>query len=301
MAAEGAKKNHILITGGRGFIGGYLANHLNKSGFKVTTISRGTIDNERHLCADLTNEDKTLDLAKRLPPVDTIIHCAAIAHGEKPPGDYSVADFNTLIVENIIKAFAENDPHWIFMSSISVYGDFHSELSIPITREPKPIDSYGIGKLRDERLFISNCHNIDILRLMPVYAKNNLRDIRKRVFIPYTNFKISLRPAPLYSICSLDKVLTAIEGCMKRKPSQRIIQVGDPLPVSQADFLAWFAGRPIPVPQLILRFIVFILPKRFSFLREISFMIKKFGLNNIYDIGSIDLTKNRCQSNKFEN
>ena len=57
------------------------------------------------------------------------------------------------------------------MSSISVYGDFHSELSIPITREPKPIDSYGIGKLRDERLFISNCHNIDILRLMLVYAK----------------------------------------------------------------------------------------------------------------------------------
>ena len=88
---------------------------------------------------------------------------------------------------------------------------------------------------------------------------------------------------------------------MNRKPSQRIIQVGDPLPVSQADFLAWFAGRPIPVPQLILKFIVFILPKRFSFLREVSFMIKKFGLNNIYDIGSIDLTKNRCQSNKFEN
>ena len=66
MAAEGAKKNHILITGGRGFIGGYLANHLNKSGFKVTTISRGTIDNERHLCADLTNEDKkTIELTRR--------------------------------------------------------------------------------------------------------------------------------------------------------------------------------------------------------------------------------------------
>ena len=76
---------------------------------------------------------------------------------------------------------------------------------------------------------------------------------------------------------------------MDYKFGQRIIQVGDSQPVSQGDLVNWFPGRSIPVPQLLFRSMVSILPKRLASLRNISFMLKKLGLNNIYEIGCLEL------------
>ena len=289
MLAEGLIKGHILITGGTGYIGGYLSNKLMNAGYRVTTVSRSVSVNTNHICVDLTNQETLNDLAKTLSSVDTIIHCAAIAHGEKPAGNYSVADFNTLISNSILKAFDHHKIRWIFISSISVYGELYSESSIPLTRCPKPTDSYGTGKLRDEGLFISTCSHLDILRLMPVYDSLNFQDIRKRVFLPATNVKILIRPAPLYSICNLAEVLTVVKQCMDYKSGQRIIQVGDSQPVSQADLVSWFPGRSVPVPQFLFRAIVSLLPKRLASLGNVRFMLKKLGLNNVYEVGCLEL------------
>ena len=73
------------------------------------------------------------------------------------------------------------------MSSISVYGEVDLESSIPLTLVPKPADSYGVGKLRDEDLLISNCSHLSILRLTPVYDSQNLQDIKKKGF--FTKYK----------------------------------------------------------------------------------------------------------------
>tara|TARA_B100000768_G_scaffold177068_1_gene190723 strand:+ start:565 stop:1443 length:879 start_codon:yes stop_codon:yes gene_type:complete len=289
MVAEGLIKGHILITGGTGYVGGYLSNKLVNAGYRVTTVSRSVGGNNNHICADLTNQAALIDLAKKLSSVDTIIHCAAIAHGEKSAGNYSVADFNTLISNNILKAFDRRQIRWIFISSISVYGELYSESSIPLTQCPKPTDSYGTGKLRDERLFISNCSHLDILRLMPVYDSLNLQDIRKRVFLPTTNLKILIRPAPLYSICNVEEVLAVVKQCMDYSSGQRIIQVGNSQPVSQAVLVSWFPGKSIPVPQFLFRAMVSLLPKRLGSLRNIRFMLKKLGLNNIYEVGCLEI------------
>ena len=282
-------KGHILIMGGSGFVGGYLANGLIKAGYRVTTVSRTVGSNDSHICADLTNEKTVVDLAKKLSSVDTIIHCAALAHGEKPGENYSTADFNTLISNNIIKAFDKRQLRWIFMSSISVYGEVYSESSVPLTLVPKPADSYGVGKLRDEELFISNCSHLSILRLMPVYDSQNLQDIKKRAFLPNTKVKIMIRPAPLYSLCNVDEVLTSVKKCMNYGSGQRIIQVGDPQPISQKELVNWFSGSAIPVPQLLFRVLIFLLPKRVVLFRTIGFMLKKLGFNNIYEIGSMEI------------
>ncbi|MAA58261.1 MAG: hypothetical protein CL855_07360 [Cryomorphaceae bacterium] len=289
MVAEGAMKGHILITGGTGFVGGYLANGLIKAGYKVTTVSRGIGRDESHICADLTHEETAFNLAKKLSSVDTVIHCAAIAHGEKPPKNYSTADFNTLISNNILKAFDRRQLRWIFMSSISVYGEVDLESSIPLTLLPKPADSYGVGKLRDEDLFISNCSHLSILRLMPVYDSQNLQDIKKRTFLPNTKVKIMIKPPPSYSLCNVDEVLTSVKKCMNYVSGQRIILVGDPQPISQNELVSWFSGRSIPVPQLLFRVLVFLLPKRVVLFRTIGLMLKKLGFNNIYEIGCIEL------------
>ncbi len=98
-----------------------------------------------------------------------------------------------------------------------------------------------------------------------------------------------IRPAPLYSICNLEEVLTVVKKCMDYKSGQRIIQVGDSQPVSQKDLVSWFSGKSIPVPQLLFTTMIFLLPKRVALFRSISLMLKKLGLNNIYEIGYKEL------------
>jgi nucleoside-diphosphate-sugar epimerase len=291
-----AKKGHILITGGTGFIGSYLSNGLVNAGYKVTTVSRSLGINGSHICADFTDRKSLTDLANQLCKVDTIIHCAAIAHGQKPPKNLSTSDYNTLISKNILNAFDKAKIRWIFLSSISVYGDMHSESAIPLILSPNPIDSYGLGKLRDEKLFISNCNNLDILRIMPVYNSQNLQDIRKRVFLPKINKKIHIQPEPYYSICEVEEVLNAVKRCMIYKSGQRLTQVGDLQQISQKDLGKWFPGKPIPVPQILFRAAVSLLTKKISVLRNISFMLKKLGLNNIYEIGCIELVQVKSDS-----
>ena len=298
MVIEKTIKGHVLITGGTGYIGGYLSSKLVNLGYKVTSLSRSVHRSVDHVCVDLTNQEAIADLAKRLPSVDTIIHCAANAGGEGSPENQSIADFNTLIVKNILKTFKRHQINWIFISSISVYGKLHSETSIPIIRAPKPISSYGVGKLRDEELFISNCRILNILRLMPVYDSQNLQNIRKRVFLPNTNLKIMIRPSPRYSICNLNEVLIAVKNCMEYKSGQRIIQVGNSEPISQADLVNWFPGISIPIPQILFRVMVCLLPNKLTLLRNTGFMLKKLGLNNIYEVGCKELVSKKYNSLK---
>ena len=288
MAELGLKK-HILITGGTGYIGNYLRSKLLKSGYKVTSVSRSIGFNNNHFGIDLANKKLVEEFAHALPHVDIIIHCAAIAHGEKPPKNYSVADFNSLITKNLLKAFKNNKVHWIFFSSISVYGETYSKSQTPIIFSPKSADNYGKGKLIDESLFISKCKNLDILRLMPVYDSENLEDIKKRVYFPKTNVKIAIWPSPFYSICNIEKVLFAVQRCIRYGSGKRISHVGDIEPASQKDLLKWFSGSTIFLPQVLFSIVFFLLPKKFLFFTTIALMIKKLALNNIYEIGVREL------------
>ena len=68
----------------------------------------------------------------------------------------SIAEFNTLISSNLPQMLLiAIKIRWIFISTISVYGDLNSRFTVPLTQSPKPTDSYGVGKLHDEGLFIS--------------------------------------------------------------------------------------------------------------------------------------------------
>ena len=276
---------HILITGGAGYIGSYLSGNLTKNGYRVTCVSRSIEGNKSNICVDLTDQNAVFKLANKLSTVDTIIHCAAIAHGEKPPKNYSIASFNTKITKNLLNAFASHRLHWIFMSSISVYGDVYTESQIPIIFSPESSDSYGSAKLCDENLLISRCEHLDILRLMPVYDSKNLQDIKKRVYLPKTNIKIMINPSPLYSICNIKNVLSAVQNSMNHSSGQRITQVGDAEAVSQKELTTWFSGKAILIPQSVFKLTSFLLPKKFKFFKNVAFMLKKIGLDNTYEIG----------------
>ena len=80
------------------------------------------------------------------------------------------------------------------------------------------------------------------------------------------------------------------------KSGQRLTQVGDRQQISQKDLGEWFPGKAIPVPQFLFRAGVSLLTKKISVFKNISFMLKKLGLNNIYEIGSIELVQEETTS-----
>ena len=282
------KKIHVLITGGNGIVGKYLTSNLTDAGYFVSTVSRSNVKKSNHFIADLTNLNSVIELATKLQPVHHIIHCAAIAHGEKPPPSYTIDSFNSLISQNLINAFDMQNVHWIFMSSISVYGNYHSHSFVPITINPNPADKYGKGKLSDESLFLSKCKNLDILRLCPVYGNNHVKDIKKRVFIPGTRIKIKIYPSPLYTLCKLEDVLNFVQNSLAQCNGKRISQVGENYAIYQSNLLERFPGKVFPVPQFIFK-LTFIILSKIYFLKHIALMVKKLGMNNIYEVGIREL------------
>jgi len=285
-------KKHILVTGGSGFIGSAVVQSLLDIGYIVTSVSRNPNNSDHSFSLDLTNNTKVSDFIKKIQPIDVVIHCAAIAHGEKIPKSYTVSEFNSKMINNLVAAFSEKQPHWIFLSSVSVYGNSYYQVPIQMERLPLPSDSYGQGKLCDERSLISNCNHLDILRLMPTYNSYKNKDIKKRIFIPKTAIKLRILPPPRYNFCHIDVVIEKVSACLCQTPGLRLHQVGNPLPTSQDDLLKVFSGPSIVIPQILFKFILYLLPGKFGLFGNIRFMIKKLGLSNTYELGVRELEKN---------
>lgn len=284
-------KEHILVTGGSGFIGSAIVQSLLDAGYRVTSISRNSHKIKDLVSVDLTSSSEVCEFIKKSKPIDVVIHCAAIAHGEIPPKNYTVSEFNSAMINNLISAFSEKQPHWIFLSSISVYGESYCHNPIQIEESPLSSDDYGKGKLYDERRLINACNHLDILRLMPTYDSYKNKDIKKRIFIPKTDIKLRIFPPPQYHFCHIDVVIEKVSICLVQAPGLRLHQVGNPMPTSQIDLLKAYSGLSIAIPQIFFKFLLLLLPNNLRLFKRIRFMIKKLGISNIYDLGEIELEK----------
>tara|TARA_R100000081_G_C4820247_1_gene179232 strand:- start:3477 stop:4427 length:951 start_codon:yes stop_codon:yes gene_type:complete len=116
----------ILITGGTGFIGSYMANHLYDTGHDVTICdnnSRGVLDSFvehiKFIECDLTDKSQ---LSKLDTDYDCVYHFAAInGTGNFYSIPHLVLKINTLININILDWCVENDIKILSTSSSEVY------------------------------------------------------------------------------------------------------------------------------------------------------------------------------------
>ena len=172
----------ILVTGGAGFIGRYLVEHLLK-------------DNEITIYDDLSNSSKEkifpliskgaefvkgdiLDfklLARSTKDIDTIIHLAAksdVSESVIHPEITSSVNVNGTI--NVLKCCAQNKiKKIIFASSAAVYGNC-KDLAITEESKTEPLSPYGASKLSAENEIknYANEFGFDaiILRMFNVYG-----------------------------------------------------------------------------------------------------------------------------------
>ena len=151
----------ILVTGAKSYIGTSFENHLKRWSVDYQVDTVDMIDGSwRH---------------KDFHGYDSVFHVAGIAHqketSENASSYYSVN--RDLAVETAKKAKADGVPHFVFLSSMSVYGLDTGVITRDI--QPCPTTNYGKSKWEAEQLLqelADNSFGIAVLRPPMVYGKN---------------------------------------------------------------------------------------------------------------------------------
>ncbi len=208
----------FLITGAAGFIGTALCSRLSSDnkvvGIDLTKshVNHAKITWEQ---ADLTDGDSVAVICEKYFP-DVVIHCAGIAHQKIGAVDsVTYMRVNSEATENIAKAAAKSNPdvHFIFLSSVSVYGEGPQITPVPSSGATgqaqisqikqiktnnksvgedgkcRPSSDYAVSKLDAERRLIAlsdkgTLNSLVILRLAPVYDFDWSFNLDRRVLAP---------------------------------------------------------------------------------------------------------------------
>lgn len=86
---------------------------------------------------------------------DVVIHLAAIAHANRSNKDpFSTFDHSMRTLENVLDSVRENRPHFIYLSSSMVYGNFDGD-TVTEDRRCEPMGIYGALKYGAEKLVIA--------------------------------------------------------------------------------------------------------------------------------------------------
>jgi UDP-glucose 4-epimerase len=218
---------NLLITGSRGFIGNYFRR---KYGEKHN-ISTFSFQN---------NDFNALDLTK----TNTILHLSALVHqmdGASKEEYFKINVDNTMTLAK--KAKKHGVRHFIFMSSVKVYGE---ENDTPYTETTlcKPEDDYGKSKLEAEnqlRMLEEETFTISIIRTPIVYGygvKANIQNLIQLVNrVPVLPFGgIGNRRSMVY-IGNLCKMIDKI--CETQQSG--IFLAGDDTPVSTTKLIELIA------------------------------------------------------------
>ncbi len=152
----------VLVTGGSGFIGSNLIDHLIEKGYEVENID---LQGPGHR-VDVRNLDSLMKFVGRSEP-DVIVHLAAVASVtlcEKKRHDCYTT--NVLGTRNIAKVAAQYGVRVVFSSSSAVYGNGPARVSLP----PKPANYYGLTKKEGEEILKDELEEVVILRIFNAYG-----------------------------------------------------------------------------------------------------------------------------------
>ena len=173
---------NILITGGAGYIGSHIAEHLIRKKINVIIIDnlktgykRLINKNSVFIKSDINNKNLLIKTIKKYN-IHTIIHLAAylnVSEAEKNKKKYFKT--NILGTKSILDSCKNsNVKNFIFSSSCSVYGNIKGSVSEKNKLNPKGY--YAYTKLESEKLIINYSKkyklNFGILRYFNVAGAN---------------------------------------------------------------------------------------------------------------------------------
>jgi UDP-glucose 4-epimerase len=179
----------VLVTGGAGFMGSWLADELLRRGHDVTNVddlSGGFMRNVNKGCRFVKMD---LRDAKKVDRVvggqDIVCHLAAYAaEGQSVFSPREINDINITPMNNLlVSAVNHGVKKFIFTSSMAVYGSQKAPFDERMPALPE--DPYGVGKLYCERMLqiFSDVYGFDYVILRP----HNVYGPRQNISDPYRN------------------------------------------------------------------------------------------------------------------
>lgn len=178
--------HNYLITGGAGFIGSTLANHLSKEN-SVTIVDDLSMGKEENLIkgenltfinGSVTDGELMADILSN-DTFDYIFHLAAIASVadsvERPVETHQINFESVLMLLEFIRKYQKNLKRLVFSSSAAVYGD---EPTLPKKEESviRPLTPYAVDKFAAEQYVLDYYRlygvNTSAVRFFNVYGPN---------------------------------------------------------------------------------------------------------------------------------
>lgn len=213
---------NILIVGSTGKIGSFLLNSL-KSDYTIYTVSRLKSDNY-NFQYDFDKQFGDLTLLKKID-FDIVINCIGIL----PSSNFSEQSYYKVNSEcvNILASYINIDCKYIFMSTISVYGESIANRDVVETDNVYPKNLYARSKFQGELLSKKRFQNHYIFRIPPVYLNFEDKTIYKRII--KTNF-IEIKfgdDSQLHSYCSLSTLLSITKKVIENNYEIGIYHIAD--------------------------------------------------------------------------
>jgi nucleoside-diphosphate-sugar epimerase len=188
-----------LVTGAAGFVGSHLSQELLARGHRVIGVDAfipyypralkelNVTPLRAHEAFTLYELDLRVDDLSPLfeKEVDAVFHLAAQAGLLRSWNEFeSYMTCNVLATQRLLQAAAPSRPHFLHISTSSVYGRFAiGDESSPLA----PVSPYGITKLAAENLVQAYSANFGlpatILRLFSVYGPGQRPDMGYNIFI----------------------------------------------------------------------------------------------------------------------
>lgn len=217
----------VLITGVNGFIGSNIYNGL-KENHEIVGVSKSKKSNkcENYICCDLTDKENLEKVISENKDIDVIVHCAALAHNKG--NDLSKERFmkvNYEVTKYLVDLSNEylKLKHFIFLSTISVYGErMDKDVYIEID-ECYPKSPYAVAKKKSEEYIENHCKaSYYMLRLAPVYSDEFRLNIQRRTEIKGFNYIVGNGINKL-SLCNVNNIVEVVDGIVDNKVQENEI------------------------------------------------------------------------------
>lgn len=222
----------VLITGVNGFIGSNIYNKL-KNNHEMLGISKSKTSKvcDKYIQCDLTDRQALEEIIKGNRDIDVIVHCAALAHNKG--NDLSRDRFmkvNYGVTQDLVDLSNKylNVKKFIFLSTISVYGEKIDKSIYVETDECLPTSPYAVAKKKSEEYIQVNCKSpYFILRLAPVYSDTFKLNIQRRTEFKGINYIVGKGDNKL-SLCNVRNIVDVVNDIINGNlPENHIYNVSD--------------------------------------------------------------------------
>jgi nucleoside-diphosphate-sugar epimerase len=145
MDADGSRET-ILVTGACGQIGCAVSKILRDNGRKILRVDVGKDNSDDVLSGDLTSQREVSQIFE-IHPIGAVIHLAGILPTAFQSDPLGAADVNLIATLGLMRKAAESKGiHFVFASSMSVYGSAPTQRPVTEDDPAAPDDPYGASK-----------------------------------------------------------------------------------------------------------------------------------------------------------